>query len=124
FSFLGVALQQVMPGAQTLPPQSASVLQGCPQLHRQVRSPIATSEPVAGWTTGMVRTVLSERSGCRNVLLAGPCCEVEAPTAAIAIRMIASGAAALSRDMSFDIGCLLSGKSSPSRKLTGFRELG
>jgi len=42
-SFLGVALQQVMPGAQTLPPQSASVLQGCPQLHRQVRNPVATS---------------------------------------------------------------------------------
>ena len=43
FSFLGVALQQVMPGAQTLPPQSASVLQGWPQLHRQVRNPVATS---------------------------------------------------------------------------------
>jgi hypothetical protein len=60
---LGLLLQQVIPGAHTLPPQSALVLQGWPQLHLQVRSPKPAGVLPAGSSEVVSKTLLSERSG-------------------------------------------------------------
>jgi hypothetical protein len=59
----GLRLQQVIPGAHTLPPQSASVLQGWPQLHLQVRKPKPAGDLPAGWKDPATNTLLKERSG-------------------------------------------------------------
>jgi len=60
---LGLLLQQVIPGAHTLPPQSALVLQGWPQLHLQVRSPKPAGVLPAGSKEAVTSTLFKERSG-------------------------------------------------------------
>ena len=68
----GVRLQQVIPTPQTLPPpQSALVVQGWPQLQRQVlRTAVYPADLAAvGEDSGMTRALLRVRSERKTVLI-------------------------------------------------------
>src|SRR5829696_8249292 len=73
---LGLGQQQVMPALQlpTPPPQSASVLQGKPQLQRQVRPPTKSGagvwSAVAGQTWALVERTAARSRVCRRPAVA------------------------------------------------------
>jgi len=93
FLLPGVRLQQEMPPLHIAPPQSASVLQGCPQLQRQVLKTATVSDgPLAVWlSSGTITTCFSVRSARSDVWIwAGDACvpslEAGAAKAATVIR--------------------------------------
>jgi len=110
----GVRLQQVIPTPQTLPPpQSALVVQGWPQVQRQVLRnavyPAGLAAPVEEGS-GMTRTLLSVRSERKTVLIGAvddcdPSLEEELAAAAKAapVRIRVAIRSAPSSDLDFNM---------------------